>query len=172
MSQQIVTFPAFTVKGLSVSSRNSDEMNPDTAKIGQLWRDFFGRDLISSIPNREPSTPIYGVYNNYESNQHGAFDLTAGVRILNTEAADAEDVALDAINSDLSVVTVEAGEYMAFETQGSMPQRIIDGWAQVWTYFEKGDSSYKRRFSSDFEQYVDESNVVIYVAVEKKATSR
>ena len=169
MPKQIKHFDAFTVSGLSVRTQNRDESNPKTAKIGSLWRDFFGRDLMNSISNREPNTPIYGVYSGYESDQNGFFDVNAGVRVsdvLDSENDERDDIIQQAA-SEFTTVTIEAGDYMAFTTTGEMPQRIIDGWGMVWAHFE-GETTYKRRFTTDFEQYVDNDNVVIYIAVEKK----
>lgn len=166
MPKQLKHFDAFTVSGLSTRTTNIDESNPKTAKIGQLWRDFFGRDLMSIIPNREPNTPIYGVYSGYESDQNGFFDVNAGVRISDVLDDETDDIIKQAA-SEFTTITIEAGEYMAFPTVGEMPQRIIDGWGMVWAHFE-GETAYKRRFTTDFEQYVDNDNVVIYIAVEKK----
>lgn len=169
MPKQLKHFDAFTVSGLSIRTSNMDEANPKTAKIGQLWRDFFGRDLMNIIPNREPNTPIYGIYSGYESDHNGFFDVNASVRVsdvLDSENDERDDIIQQAA-SEFTTVTIEAGDYMAFTTTGEMPQRIIDGWGMVWAHFE-GETTYKRRFTTDFEQYVDNDNVVIYIAVEKK----
>lgn len=165
MTKQITHLDAFRVSGLSIHTQNRDEADPKTAKIGQLWRDFFGRDLIHSTPNREPNTPIYGVYSGYESDHNGFFDVNAGVRV--SDVLDSSTEQTDDDTHEFTTIDIEAGDYMAFPTTGEMPQRIIDGWREVWTYFAANDSGYKRRFTTDFEQYVDEDNVVIYIAVEK-----
>ena len=157
MTHQIKHFDTFKVTGLKTRTINTDEMNPDTAKIGQLWRDFFGRDLIGSLEARVPSTPIYGVYANYESDQHGQYDITAGVQV--TANHELED--------DRETIDIVTGDYMIFETKGDMPQRIIDGWMAVWAYFDES-TNYKRRFTTDFEQYIDEDTVQICIAVSKK----
>ena len=167
MPKQLKHFDAFTVSGLSARTQNRDESDPKTAKIGQLWRDFFGRDLMNSIPNREPNTPIYGVYSGYESDQHGLFDVNAGVRVSDVLDNDEPLSETDTTINEFTNIDIEAGDYMAFPTTGDMPQRIIDGWGMVWAHFE-GETTYKRRFTTDFEQYIDNDNVVIYIAVEKK----
>jgi len=167
MPKQIKHFDAFTVSGLSVRTQNRDESNPKTAKIGSLWRDFFGRDLMNSISNREPNTPIYGVYSGYESDQNGFFDVNAGVRVSDLLDNEEADVEASTTTNEFTNIDIEAGDYMALPTTGEMPQRIIDGWGMVWAHFE-GETAYKRRFTTDFEQYIDNDNVVIYIAVEKK----
>ena len=158
MTHQIKHFDTFKVTGLKTRTINTDEMNPDTAKIGQLWRDFFGRDLIGSLEARVPSTPIYGVYANYESDQHGQYDITAGVQV--TANHELED--------DLETIDIVTGDYMIFETKGDMPQRIIDGWMAVWAYFDDKNAPFERLYTTDFEQMIDENDIKIFIAVKAK----
>lgn len=63
-----------TISGLKIRTKNADEMNPKTAKIGALWQTFF----TDAMPTLEP-TPLYGVYTNYESDARGEFDVLVGV---------------------------------------------------------------------------------------------
>lgn len=34
-----------------------------------------------------------------------------------------------------SAVDIEAGSYLVFESEGHMPQLVIDAWTAVWHYF-------------------------------------
>lgn len=155
MNYPIIKVDAFKVSGITVRTSNQDEQNPSTAQIGQLWKDFFGRDLINSVEHRILNTPIYGVYANYESDHHGMFDLTAGVKV--SEA-----------DPEFDTIEITGGQYMVFDTEGSMPDRIIRGWQEVWAYFDQKDLPCTRTYTGDFEQYVDDTDIKIFIAVQPK----
>ena len=82
---------------------------------------------------------VFGVYSGYASDQHGAFDVTAGV------AAPADHQALQGATT----VDIEAGTYLVFEAEGQMPQLVIDAWGAVWRYFAD-HPQVQRRFGTDF----------------------
>ncbi|UCU99484.1 GyrI-like domain-containing protein [Acidovorax radicis] len=146
---------AFSVAGLSVRTRNSDEMNPATARIGDLWERFFSQSWERSLPARGAADDrIFGVYSGYESNEHGAFDVTAGVAVPPpiTPVAGAVQV------------NVQAGHYLVFVGQGEMPQTVIEAWKDVWRYFAQ-NPHVKRRFGTDFEVYTGPDKVAIHIGV-------
>ena len=60
-------------QGLSVRTTNQQELNPVTAKLGTLWLSFY-QNIFSKLP---AGSAAYGIYHNYESDAHGAFDVTA-----------------------------------------------------------------------------------------------
>ncbi|MGL4767889.1 MAG: GyrI-like domain-containing protein [Formosimonas sp.] len=151
----IVHIDSFQVAGLPIRTTNAVEQSPN-GKIPQLWQDFFAQDLFG-IDERIAGTPAYGAYVNYESDDQGAYDVIAGVKV---NAAP---------NTHLQTVKIEAGDYMVFKTTGAMPQRIIDGWQAVWAYFASSNATHERTYSTDFEQYVDEDDVAIYIAVKARA---
>lgn len=154
MKPLLQTIESFQVSGLRIRTDNATEQTPK-GKIRALWSDFFAQDLFE-IPERIQGSPVYGVYTNYESDHTGEFDVIAEVKV--TEAP----------TTHLQTVTIEAGDYLVFETKGEMPQRIIDGWMAVWHYFAQADSPYQRRYTTDFEQTVDENDIEIFIAVKAK----
>ncbi|MGJ7563209.1 GyrI-like domain-containing protein [Variovorax sp. GB1R11] len=139
---------AFQVAGLTVRTTNREENAPDTARIGALWRRFFGEQTYASTPHRTSDTRIFSVYSAYESDAHGAFDVTAGVAV--SDGADS--------------VAVEAGDYLVFTGQGEMPHMVIATWQRIWHYFEM-HPEVARSYRSDFEAYEGPDKVAIHIGV-------
>jgi predicted transcriptional regulator YdeE len=139
---------AFQVAGLTVRTTNREENDPATARIGALWGRFFGEQTYGSTPHRTGDSRIFGVYTAYESNAHGAFDLTVGV----------------AVSGGTGGVSVEAGDYLVFTGQGEMPHMVIATWQRIWQYFET-HPDIARRYRSDFEAYEGPDKVAIHIGV-------
>lgn len=152
MQPKILDVTSFTVSGLSVRTRNSDEFNLTTAKIGPLWAQFFSQQCPEKIPGQTPVARMLGVYSGYESDATGAFDVTAGM-------------AVQSAAPELASIQIEAGRYLVFECEGGLPAAVIQGWGQVWTYFQS-HSEHRRRFGTDFEDYLSPSTVAIYIGIE------
>ncbi|KTD76562.1 GyrI-like domain-containing protein [Legionella waltersii] len=135
---------SFTVKGLTVRTKNSDEFNPEIAKLPTLWQRFYASNLI-------PNTTIFGVYSGYETDANGPYDVTAGTINSNQGA-------------ELSAVKINSGNYLVFQGKGAMPQTVIETWKRVWDYFT-ADSPYQRCFMTDFEEYKNGDEVAIFIGV-------
>ena len=146
--------PAFRVAGIAVRTRNSDEMNPDTSRIGGLWDRFFSESWEHKLPQPGADGRIFGVYSAYESNEQGAFDVLAGV----AAPEDAQVV------GGASTIAIEAGDYLVFHGQGSMPQMVIDAWGEVWRYFGE-NPQIQRRFTTDIEADAGPDRVAIHLGV-------
>lgn len=142
---------AFTVSGLSVRTTNAAEHNPETAKIGSMWGEFFGKGVTESIHGKRADSPVYGVYSAYESDASGHFDVMAGV-------------AVDEASADFQSVTIEAGDYLVFEAQGPLPDAVIATWGKVWTFFEE-NPQIQRRYATDFETYTGPESVAIHIGI-------
>ncbi|BEP56005.1 GyrI-like domain-containing protein [Variovorax sp. V118] len=139
---------AFRVAGLTVRTTNREEIDPATARIGALWNRFFGEQTYESTPYRTSDTRIFSVYSAYESDAHGAFDMTAGV----------------AVSDGANSVAIEAGDYLVFTGRGEMPQMVIATWQRIWQYFE-AHPEIVRRYRSDFEAYEGPDAVAIHIGV-------
>ncbi|ODU58763.1 MAG: transcriptional regulator [Comamonadaceae bacterium SCN 68-20] len=155
MAPSVVHVPAFSVMGVAVRTCNRDEMLPERARIGALWDRFFSESWAHRLPGPGAEGHLYGVYSAYASDQHGAFDVTAGV----PAAAQAEPPA-QAVR-----VEVQAGDYLVFLGEGPMPQMVIDAWAAVWRYFEAHPEA-RRRFGTDFERYEGPERVALHIGIE------
>ena len=135
---------SFTVTGLTVRTQNSDEFNQETAKLPNLWQQFYASNPI-------PNTPIFGVYSGYESDANGFYNATVGNNNDNQR-------------DELSTVKINSGNYLVFQGKGQMPQTVIETWKRVWDYFAV-ENSYQRCFMTDFEEYENSDEVAIYIGV-------
>ena len=145
---------AFHVVGLTVRTCNRDEMDPATARIGALWDRFFSQSWERTLPGRGEEGRIFGVYSGYESDEHGAFDVTAGVAVPPPVAPVPGAVQ----------IAVQAGDYLVFHRHGTMPQMVIDAWGEVWRYFA-AYPQLPRRFGTDFELYEGPDRVAIHIGI-------
>lgn len=143
----------FTVAGLRVRTINSDEFNPATAKLPQLWGRFFSEGIADSIHNRVDRESIFGVYSDYSSDDADFYTVTAGVKVDSREPL-----------SELEKVKIQTGDYLVFEGQGEMPQAVVQTWGIIWSYFSQ-KPRYKRRYLTDFELYQAHDRVAIYIGV-------
>lgn len=150
MNPQLKTFESFSVTGLATRTKNADEQNPLTAKIGPLWGQFFASGLFQPGPS---SPNVVGVYDQYESDWNGAFDVTAGVKVASSDLP------------GMKTVQVQAGKYLVFTSKGVMPQAVIAGWMQVWQHFNAPRSDVQRLYATDFEEYMAPDEVAICIGV-------
>ena len=149
-----VQVPAFSVAGVAVRTCNRDEAQPERARIGALWDQFFTESWARQLPGPGADGRLYGVYSAYESDQHGAFDVTAGV-----SAAVQADPPVGAAR-----IEVLPGSYLVFHCEGPMPQIVLDAWAAAWRYFEE-HPEVRRRFDTDFECYEGPECVALHIGV-------
>lgn len=157
ITPQAISIPAFRVAGIRTRTTNAAETDPATGRIGPLWDRFFSESWEHKLPPPASDGRVFGVYSHYASDQYGEFDVLAGV------AAPSDYQA----TPDASVVDIEAGNYLVFEAEGSMPQLVIDAWAAVWQYFE-AYPQVQRRFGTDFEAYSGPYQVAIHIGVQGK----
>ena len=139
---------AFEVTGHTVRTTNRAESDPQSARIGALWGRFFSDPQLQATPQRSDDAHNYGVYSNYASDAHGAFDVTAGVAV-----------------AQGGTVQVEAGDYLVWSGHGEMPQAVLGTWRRIWDYFD-AHPEVRRRYRSDFEAYTSPTEVRIWIGVE------
>ncbi|ATH08884.1 hypothetical protein BIY24_13285 [Halobacteriovorax marinus] len=134
------------VYGLTTRTKNENEMNQETAKIGNLWGSFYSE--VAPLLNKEEL--VYGVYSSYESDHSGEFNVTAASerKVDETEA-----------------VEIEAGRYLVFTAQGEMPQAVIQAWTDIWNYFSDEASEFERLYKTDFELYDGPNAVKVYIGI-------
>ncbi|PWY54880.1 transcriptional regulator [Legionella qingyii] len=146
---QLIQIESFTVMGLSERTYNSNEFNPQTAKIPELWQRFYALQ----IPAKKSNSLIYGVYSDYESDSNGLYTVTAGIEL--------DDLA---IINHFCTVNVKKGNYLVFKNSGPMPKAIIETWQAIWLYFET-QSNVIRAYETDFEVYMGQEQCAIYIGV-------
>jgi predicted transcriptional regulator YdeE len=145
---QIVSLPSFTVTGLSVRTSNS---RPD--QIGQLWQEFYRRDIAGQIASKK-SENIYSVYIDYETDYTGPYTLVIGCE------TDSEDT----IPVGLVSKQVPGARFAVFDANGKQPDALIAAWQKIYT------TDIERTYTGDFDLYEMQAgasgpSVSIYVAV-------
>ncbi len=140
------------IYGISTRTKNSNEMNPETAKIGAIWQKF---DKMVEV-NYKNGERVYGIYYNFESDANGEFDVLAGY---------------ETSNDKLDKVTIAKGKYFIFNktfeetNDNTRIQAIIETWGKIWEYFSNENSQYKRIYKTDFEYYKDKNEIEIYISI-------
>jgi predicted transcriptional regulator YdeE len=127
----------FCVAGVSVRTSNADEADPARAKLPALWQRFTEDPVIGSLGG-----PPVGVYTEYESDAAGMYTTLAGVRVVSAAG----------VPPGLRVLTVPAGEYLVFHSEGLVPECVFRGWQAVWDYFTE-NPKVRRTFRTDAELY-------------------
>lgn len=87
---------------------------------------LFSQSWERTLPGRGEEGCIFCVYSGYESDEHGAFDVTAGW----DRAATSLPRCLGPCRS-----RCRRDDYLVFHGHGTMPQMVIDAWGEVWRYF-------------------------------------
>lgn len=147
------------VIGVQVRTKNADEIDPASGRIGPLWGRFLQENLSAQIPNRTPDSPVMAVYSNYESDQHGEYSLTVGCEV----------TTLEKIPDGMAGVTIAAAMYAVFPVPGSDPSTAVpEAWRRVWAEFRDAAAG-SRAYTTDFEEYQfgpDGAPVItLYIAV-------
>lgn len=144
----------FTVAGISVRTRNSDEMNSETSKLSELWDRFFTENVAAHIDEQDDDSPIYGVYSDYESDVNGEYTTTAGVRLASAGPT----------SNGHAYVEIPGGDYLVFERTGPMPDTVWQTWNDVWQYFA-APGEYERGFTADYEEFTGADGDGVRVSV-------
>ncbi|MCF6190994.1 MAG: GyrI-like domain-containing protein [Cocleimonas sp.] len=148
---EVVQLKAKTIKGFSIRTNNTDEMNVETAKIGRLWQKLDDTVAVDYMHGDR----VYGVYYNYESDASGEFSVTAGF--------DGDE---KLSKEKLELIELQAGNYLVFSATGEMPKIVIDTWMEIWGYFSSEACEHTRLFTTDFEFYKSQNEIEIHIAVE------
>jgi predicted transcriptional regulator YdeE len=153
MEPKLVHYDGGGVIGVSIRTRNQDELDPARARIPALWSRFFREEVIRQVPGaRQPATAV-GAYHDYQSDHTGEYSLLAGVL---TDPATPPP-------PGLTKVVIPKGEYLVFRAEGPMPGALVATWRRIWDYFalEGGE---RRKYSVDFELHRGEV-VDVHIAI-------
>ncbi|EKD52452.1 MAG: transcription activator effector binding protein [uncultured bacterium] len=152
MDHTQTTGPEIQIVGIALRTDNSP---PGLQKLGAHWQRFFAEKILEKIPNKA-SHEIYAVYTDYESDHTKAYTLILGAKVSESGMP---------IPQGLVAHTIPNQAYTVVTANGSMPQALIQCWQEIW------QSDLKRKFTTDFELYDENSNsgegseVKIYLAV-------
>jgi predicted transcriptional regulator YdeE len=145
-----VEFNEKRIIGISTRTTNAKEMDPSTGRIGPLWKEFDAQVEVDYKNGKR----VYGVYFNYESDATGEYSILAG-----TDQLDANS------SAKLETIVIPSGKYLVFTAKGDIPRIVFDTWGRVWEYFSKKDAEYDRSYITDFEYYVNQNEIEVYIAV-------
>ena len=121
--------------GLCKRTHNSE---PDmVGSINKMWQRLFGDDILRGILHRVNDHTI-ALYDAYESDASGLYDVTIGAEI--------SDV--DGQLEELVVKKIPAGKYAKFEVEGPMETAVYDFWNKLWKM------PLERNYKGDFEEYI------------------
>ncbi|PLY05774.1 MAG: AraC family transcriptional regulator [Arcobacter sp.] len=136
------------LSGLSVVTNNKNEMNPETAKILQLWSDYEEKNIYGATFNKSNKQDMYGVYSNYVSDVNGDYTVTVAVEVTKPKNA----------------MIIDDQRYLVFQKDGEIPDVVVDCWKEIWAYFEN-EPEYERAYKIDFEKYSKEDQIEIYISI-------
>jgi predicted transcriptional regulator YdeE len=148
--------------GISARTNNKNEMNPATAKIGELVGRFWGQNMANQIPNRKTPGITLAVYTNYDTDEHGDYTYFIGEEVN----------AFDNTPDEFQTLTIPASRYQKFTTlSGKMPTVVMDAWQKIWK-MTPDDLGGKRAYQADFEIYderahnPERASADIYIGIE------
>lgn len=141
---------------IGITVRTSNNNGQGIEDIGQLWRRFFGENIMAQIPNKMGQN-IYSIYTDYESNYKGAYTTLIGVRV----------TSLENIPQGLSGRSFPGQTFVKFVAKGSIHEAIGTTWQKIW----ENDATLNRSYTYDYELYDERSQleenaeVDIYIGV-------
>ena len=81
MKTESVKLGEIKLVGISVRTKNQDEFNPETARIGKTFGQFLGQKLGDKIKNRKNPGILFSVYTNFENHEHGEYTYFLGEEV-------------------------------------------------------------------------------------------
>ena len=142
MNYEIVELKEKTIVGFTARTSNEDPQMG--AIIGDLWKQLYTPENTEKIQNRVNAYAI-GLYSNYDKE---GYQVTAGF-----EVSDAES------GNGFTVKTIPAGRYAKFSVHGDMIEAVANSWKEIW------ETPLDRTFTGDFEEYLSQEDIDIYIAI-------
>lgn len=144
MQKQSTQLPEIKLIGLTVRTKNADEMDPQTSKIAPLSGAYWSNDTASLFAHRTNPSRTFAVYTEYESDENAEYTYFIGEEVDSFEGQDLET---------FSTLTIAPRAYTQFTTEsGAMPGVVIDAWQAIWQ-MDGSDFGAKRSYQADFEIY-------------------
>ena len=142
MNYEIVELKEKTIVGFAARTSNEDPQMG--AIIGDLWKQLYTPEKTEKIQNRVNAYAI-GLYSDYDKE---GYQVTAGF-----EVSDAEN------GNGFAVKTIPAGRYAKFSVHGDMIEAVANSWNEIW------ETPLDRTFTGDFEEYLSQEDIDIYIAI-------
>ena len=142
MNYEIVELKEKTIVGFAARTSNEDPQMG--AIIGDLWKQLYTPENTEKIQNRVNAYAI-GLYSDYDKE---GYQVTAGF-----EVSDAEN------GNGFAVKNIPAGRYAKFSVHGDMIEAVAISWKEIW------ETPLDRTFTGDFEEYLSQEDIDIYIAI-------
>ena len=143
MKQITTLLPDIKLVGITCRTSNKLEMNPESAQIGKMMQEYFGKDLPNKIVNRKNPGTTFCVYTNYKSDFNDEYSYYIGEEV--TE--------FDVAKNKLQTLTIAGQNYTKFTTEiGQMPDICIEAWQNIWE-MSPNELNGTRAYLADFEIY-------------------
>jgi len=143
MQKELIDQSEIKLVGLTARTNNKNEFDPKTAKIGELFGQFFGQNRASQIHHRKQPGVTFCVYTEYASDEHGDYTYLIGEEVSSFEN----------VPTDMRMLIIPAAKYAKFITSsGQMPDVVIDAWKKIWA-MSSTDFGGQRIYIADFEVY-------------------
>ena len=138
---------------VGVGARTNNQSPNVTQIIGGLWQQLFGENLYLTMNQKKDDTTMC-LYDHYEADWTGDYDVTIGCEVNTIEG-----------NEAYIVKHIQAGRYAKFILKGDMNQVVPMFWNKLWQMKEL-----KRSYKSDFEHYINNdvqnSEIHMYISIE------
>lgn len=132
---------SFYVAGFRARTNNASEASGHGV-IGQLWQDFYQKNLAAQIPHRIGADTIV-VYSDYASDEKGDYTYLLGARVSSIEN----------LPSGMSYRKIVSGKYAVLTTdRGPVTDVVPAEWKKIWQ-MRPEDMGGKRAFLTDYEVY-------------------
>ena len=156
MKNELVHRQAFAIVGISTRTSNELEANEVSARIPALWGRIYHEDVFNRIPAKA-SSGLVAVYSKYEGDHTAPYTLTLGAAVQSTDETPA----------GMEIVRVPEQDCLQFPVRGKMPDKLIETWIQIWSFFDESNP-FERTYLADFEEYSpDGSQAEIYIGVKR-----
>lgn len=132
---QTVLLPSFSLTGIQLPGKTTNEGGQSAIDCGNLWKEFMSKDVAHSIPNKE-GEEVFAVYFDYEGDHTKPFCYFIGCKVRDTVPV-----------KGLSTLVIPAQKYALQVAKGKMPDCIANTWRDIWR------SGTKRNYGFDFEVY-------------------
>jgi predicted transcriptional regulator YdeE len=129
-------------------------VSPLTTEIPKLWHRFSVEELLN-IPDPVQPEVFYGVYTDYSLNHPRQCSVIVAVEVSS----------IDNPPENMVGICIPAADYLVFEATQTSSSTVTQVWQQIETYFT-ANPHYQRAFTTDFEQYDQQQQLKIYVAIQ------
>lgn len=135
-------------KIVGLSARTGNNKSDMQIVIGSLWQRFFAENIFQQIQNKAAQTTI-GLYSDY-SNNFQEYDITVGCEV---------DGICDIPREMIKKVIPESKYAKFFIKSDDCITAVAELWSQIC------QMPLDRTFTGDFEEYISENEVNIYIAI-------